>query len=394
MVNRASRRGFVLPEPFILKIIEEMASGLTYLHTGVDLSGRLDPHSSRIDRSRPWNAIVHRDIKLDNIFLTTITRSVYPRVVLGDFGHAASQRLHEELGHILPRFHGQSVGPQRGAIYGFHTDTRMLGQTILEIGLRSDSNVRQPGLSEALLDLVQVMYQGDRRGQHLSASQIVENSRHLQAQAARHNGLPQALPEYLLPSWSERQPRRRHRGDDTNGGDRARVTNQQDAMVPGYEDDYSPQEIRPRERSDSGIAQGLRRSESHRQRSRDRETHHRRSQLPPSRHRSHTLHQPPNFPLPPDHLPRRPRPPTPLNGPRAVLPPAQLPHYRVTPGVIDHARHPELGRESDAMRTLDSAMRRATIGGPPPRLGGHRSSGNNQVEDYDSWYRAQRDYRR
>ncbi|KAL8708974.1 MAG: hypothetical protein Q9220_006182 [cf. Caloplaca sp. 1 TL-2023] len=74
----------LVPEGFIWHVLIQVSSALAYMHTGIQ--------RSHPDRPPPphWQAVVHRDIKPDNIFLKIVPGQKYPDVVLGDFGLATT----------------------------------------------------------------------------------------------------------------------------------------------------------------------------------------------------------------------------------------------------------------------------------------------------------------
>ena len=78
LVNRYKAHNALLPEPFIWHVYKQLLSALAFLHRG------FDPRCP--DRER--KGICHRDLKPSNIFLRPNPASVYPDIVLADFGHA------------------------------------------------------------------------------------------------------------------------------------------------------------------------------------------------------------------------------------------------------------------------------------------------------------------
>ena len=88
LVDQYRNHHSMLPEPFIFKAYQNLASALEFLHRG------FDPRCGDPNR---WG-ICHRDIKPSNIFLS-LTDSVYPEVVLADFGHSTQRfATYEEAG--------------------------------------------------------------------------------------------------------------------------------------------------------------------------------------------------------------------------------------------------------------------------------------------------------
>jgi len=84
-----------IPASFIYHIFLQLTAALAYIHHGAIFSPTTKSVSLLPEAARgAWPQVVHRDIKLANVFLRwTPTRggcpgNVYPDVVLADFGHA------------------------------------------------------------------------------------------------------------------------------------------------------------------------------------------------------------------------------------------------------------------------------------------------------------------
>ena len=76
-------KGIRVPESFIWHTYIQLSEALAYIHTGYTRESRPTPRS--------WQAILHRDIKPDNVFLrkpSSSSRTNYPDIVLADFGIA------------------------------------------------------------------------------------------------------------------------------------------------------------------------------------------------------------------------------------------------------------------------------------------------------------------
>lgn len=95
MVSRYTDSRAKIPEAFPWKVLENLSSALLFLH-----EGKMNPSDSQGIQS--WKPIIHRDIQISNIFLTSLPfpgpgspthqnptsglPSIYPCVILGDFG--------------------------------------------------------------------------------------------------------------------------------------------------------------------------------------------------------------------------------------------------------------------------------------------------------------------
>lgn len=113
-----------VPEAFIWHILHSLASALQYLHWGIDKSDSKGPPGPKFAPN--WYAVLHRDIKPDNILFRTVappprsllyphwpchkadpegSRGVYPKVVLADFVSAVPLMLSfltpNQFAHIM-----------------------------------------------------------------------------------------------------------------------------------------------------------------------------------------------------------------------------------------------------------------------------------------------------
>lgn len=91
--------GIKMPECFVLKMIEDMASAFALLHYGIDLTRGL----AQVTRYRGWKPVIHGDAHGGNVLVTTVSKSVYPRFVLADFGETLRDKDHE--GYPFQRYH-------------------------------------------------------------------------------------------------------------------------------------------------------------------------------------------------------------------------------------------------------------------------------------------------
>ncbi|KAI4148966.1 MAG: hypothetical protein L6R39_002639 [Caloplaca ligustica] len=86
LMDAYTARRAKIPESFIWHVYMQVADALAYIHTGYD---RL-----LYDGGRPpshFKPIVHRDVKPPNIFLRPNGGSIYPDLVLADFGLATTE---------------------------------------------------------------------------------------------------------------------------------------------------------------------------------------------------------------------------------------------------------------------------------------------------------------
>lgn len=96
-----------VPEHFIWYCLSQMTEGLIAFQNGVCQEPRLEepiPEANAAPVARPWDALVHGDLKLENIFCCDMNTSypAYPRVVLADFELAESRRrlAHRHVGTV------------------------------------------------------------------------------------------------------------------------------------------------------------------------------------------------------------------------------------------------------------------------------------------------------
>lgn len=199
----------VLPTGFILKVVEDISCALAYLHTGYNLANDRDRAAARAGTRREWDPILHRDIKLDNIFISSTRDCALPRAVLGDFGHAASKLHYQELETAVPQMYGNNIGlhselAKNQAYKGFFWDVRMLGNAIADLGAgyRQRYRLHFTMLPNIIRGLVLEMIEST----DLDACQVYDKIGILQQNFKREHGTPTALPPYLMPDWDERQP--------------------------------------------------------------------------------------------------------------------------------------------------------------------------------------------
>lgn len=84
--DQSTRSGPTAPVVFTLHVLTSLAHALAYLHHGLRWK-----EGTNYTESKPWEAIIHGDIKPDNVFLRHSPRAQVkglPDIVLGDFGMA------------------------------------------------------------------------------------------------------------------------------------------------------------------------------------------------------------------------------------------------------------------------------------------------------------------
>jgi hypothetical protein len=88
------RLGNQLPEAFIWHVLESLLKAFCWLHHGI----RDPSHASTSAPDPNWYPVLHKDLKTANVFLTNSdSGSVYPRVLLADFGNSSFVNSPDEL---------------------------------------------------------------------------------------------------------------------------------------------------------------------------------------------------------------------------------------------------------------------------------------------------------
>ncbi|KAM5460839.1 putative non-specific serine/threonine protein kinase [Microsporum canis] len=83
--------GTPIPESFLWHVFRQLIRALSYMHTG--LRNDREIVNENVPDKNGWNAILHRDIKLDNIFIKSPdVAGEYPIIKLGDFGMSVSKK--------------------------------------------------------------------------------------------------------------------------------------------------------------------------------------------------------------------------------------------------------------------------------------------------------------
>ncbi|KAL8895277.1 MAG: hypothetical protein Q9207_008232, partial [Kuettlingeria erythrocarpa] len=83
LIDAYRRHNARVPESFIWHAYKQLSEVFAYIHTGYDTqSGR---------RPKNFKPVVHRDVKPPNIFLRPNSNSIYPDLVLADFGIATTK---------------------------------------------------------------------------------------------------------------------------------------------------------------------------------------------------------------------------------------------------------------------------------------------------------------
>ncbi|KAF3481998.1 G2-specific serine/threonine protein kinase [Arthroderma uncinatum] len=80
-----------IPEAFLWHVFRQLIRALSYMQTG--LRNDRDIINEDVPDKNGWNAILHRDIKLDNIFIKSPdVAGEYPIIKFGDFGMSVSKK--------------------------------------------------------------------------------------------------------------------------------------------------------------------------------------------------------------------------------------------------------------------------------------------------------------
>lgn len=83
--------GKPIPESFLWHVFRQLIRALAYMHTG--LRNDREIVNDNVPDKRNWNPILHRDIKLENIFIKSLDiAGEYPLIRLGDFGLSVSKK--------------------------------------------------------------------------------------------------------------------------------------------------------------------------------------------------------------------------------------------------------------------------------------------------------------
>ena len=140
--------GHLIPEMWIWDVFVQLVDAVAFMQYGVQNACRNPEEPGH------WIGVVHRDIKLDNIFLCSIPGSSKVRACLGDFGQAIRE---DDDGNWGRQYMGGNLGTappevQQGGfdLYSYEGDVWALGCCI--------SAMCQPGVEPALMQLAGPYY--------------------------------------------------------------------------------------------------------------------------------------------------------------------------------------------------------------------------------------------
>ncbi|MCJ1300552.1 hypothetical protein MMC08_003349 [Hypocenomyce scalaris] len=113
-----------VPEGAVWSIFKQLTNALGYCQYGIQdaTRGREGPHPG-------WVGVVHRDLKPNNVFLSSRSNGPFPRVVLGDFGCAIRDDDNSFEGL---EYHNIDLywDPPETPAFGYYTDIWGLGAVI------------------------------------------------------------------------------------------------------------------------------------------------------------------------------------------------------------------------------------------------------------------------
>ncbi|KAI4249451.1 MAG: hypothetical protein LQ352_005641 [Teloschistes flavicans] len=128
-VERRVIRMRPLGEPWIWDMLIQLVGALAFIQYGA--------RNACYDAEAPedWVGVLHRDIKLDNVFLSSIPDSSHLRFVLGDFGQAMREDDDHSWGrqHMAGNMHTAPPETLAGGRYTLQGDVWSLGCTLSSV---------------------------------------------------------------------------------------------------------------------------------------------------------------------------------------------------------------------------------------------------------------------
>lgn len=186
LAKRAGRTGITVEPAFLLKVIEDLCRALCYCHTGRFIPNNDGDIRTQRDCGEPrWAPFSHNDVHLGNVLLQSNSASIFPRIVLGDFGISTlvNPREREGAGKIRRDLHDLALLVRDSTHVGRQPPDKHVGAALALLSSSSDA--------------------------HHCFNRVIR----IQELYAEKYGMPRGLHRDLLPRHPERQPENVLRSD-------------------------------------------------------------------------------------------------------------------------------------------------------------------------------------